>query len=115
MIIFTKRILETQSEFTSTSKTFTLKVLGNIDSTIKWITPSTLPNLGANRISYLNVVAETTIEGANLRYDFISGKLPEGLDLRAIFANIDYEKHGVVSISWLVNDNSAASGGGHTY
>lgn len=78
----TKRILETQSEFTSTSKTFTLKVLGNIDSTIKWITPSTLPNLGANRISYLNVVAETTIEGANLRYDFISGKLPEGLEIK---------------------------------
>ncbi len=78
----TKRILETQSEFTSTSKTFTLKVLGNVDSTIRWITPETLPSLGANRISYLNVQAETTLEGANLRYDLISGKLPVGLQLK---------------------------------
>ena len=77
-----KRVLQTQSEFTSTSKTFTLKVLGNIDSTIQWITPSELPNLGANRISYLKVVAQTTLEGANLRYDLLSGKLPVGLELK---------------------------------
>lgn len=77
-----KRVLQSQTEFTSTSKTFTLKVLGNVDSTIKWITPEILPSLGANRISYLKVQAETTLEGANLRYDLLSGKLPVGLQLK---------------------------------
>ena len=77
-----KRVLQSQTEFTSTSKTFTLKVLGNVDSTIKWITPETLPSLGANRISYLKVQAETTLEGANLRYDLLAGKLPVGLELK---------------------------------
>tara|TARA_B100000085_G_scaffold40169_1_gene33334 strand:+ start:2503 stop:7440 length:4938 start_codon:yes stop_codon:yes gene_type:complete len=77
-----KRLTESKTEFTSTSKTFTIKVLGNVESTIQWITPEVLPNLGANRISYLKVQAQTTLAGANLRYDFISGKLPQGLELK---------------------------------
>jgi len=77
-----KRLTQSQTEFTSTSKTFTIKVLGNVDSTIKWLTPEILPSLGANRISYLKVQAETTLEGANLRYDLLSGKLPTGLELK---------------------------------
>ena len=77
-----KRLAVQQTEVTSTTKTFTLGVLGNIDSVINWTTAATLPKLGANRISYLKVEATTTLVGANLRYDLISGKLPLGLELK---------------------------------
>lgn len=77
-----KRISLGLTEFTTTSKTFTLTVLGNVESTIAWTTPAKLPSLGANRVSYLKVVATTTLPGASLRYDIVSGVLPQGLILK---------------------------------
>jgi len=77
-----KRLTLALSEFTTTSKTFTLSVLGNVESTIAWVTPAILPSLGANRVSYLKVVATSTLVGANLRYDIVSGKVPQGLELK---------------------------------
>ena len=63
-------------------KTFTVDILGEVDSTVKWITDADLGSIAANRTSYLYLQAETTLTDSNLRYDIIEGKLPSGLTLR---------------------------------
>ena len=80
--LITKRLNVTQTEDVSTIKTFTLNVIGEVDSTINWITASDLGTLPANRPSYIKLEASTTLAGANLRYDFIDGRLPNGLELK---------------------------------
>jgi len=77
-----KKINVTQTEDVSTIKTFTVNVIGEVDSTINWITDSDLGTLPANRPSYLKLEATTTLVGANLRYDFIDGRLPNGVELK---------------------------------
>ena len=68
-------------EISSSSKTFTLNLLGEVDSTIKWLTPSNFGDFPANYISTLSVKAETTVPNANLLYTLESGTLPPGLRL----------------------------------
>jgi len=58
-------------------------MLGEVESTINWITPASLPDMVANRISYLKLEAETSVVGANLKYNLISGNLPFGLELKS--------------------------------
>jgi hypothetical protein len=65
----------------STSKTFVLKVLGEVDSTIEWLTDPNLGTITANFISTLRVVAATTVPDARLVYTLESGSLPNGLSL----------------------------------
>lgn len=77
-----KKLNVTQTEDISTIKTFTLNVIGEVDSTINWITASDLGTLPANRPSYIKLEATTTLAGANLRFDFIDGKLPNGLEIK---------------------------------
>jgi hypothetical protein len=65
----------------SSTKTFTVKILGEIDSVITWNTPSNLGSIRANYVSTLRVDAVTTVPNARLFYNVISGKLPNGLTL----------------------------------
>jgi len=69
------------TEETVSKKTFVIKLLGEIESTIKWTTPSNLGEFSANYISTLNVRATTTVPNANLIYTRSSGILPPGLSL----------------------------------
>ena len=62
-------------------KTFVIKLLGEVDSTIAWITPNNLGSFSANYISTLNVRATTTVPNANLIYTQSSGVLPPGITL----------------------------------
>ena len=71
----------TDTENTVSEKTFVVKLLGEVDSTIAWITPSDLGSFSANYISTLNVRATTTVPNANLLYTVTSGTLPPGLTL----------------------------------
>ena len=66
----------------STPKTFSVKILGEVDSTIKWLSPADLGELKANFISTLRVEAETTVPEAKLVYTLIDGKLPNGMQLK---------------------------------
>jgi hypothetical protein len=79
---FTKSFSRDEVDEVSKSKTFTLRLLGEIDSTINWITESGLETLRANRISTLNVEAETSIVGGLLKYDLVAGRLPPGIVLK---------------------------------
>ena len=66
-------------EIAEKAKTFTLKLLGEIDSTIQWLTPANLGSISANYISTLSVSAQTTVPNATLLYSLESGTLPPGL------------------------------------
>ena len=70
-----------ETENTVSTKTFVVKLLGEVDSTIKWITPSNLGFFSANYISTLSVKATTTVPNATLLYTVTSGTLPPGLTL----------------------------------
>lgn len=64
-----------------TDKTFDIRIIGEIDSTIKFITPSDLGTIDANYVSTLNIQATTTVPDTNLTYLIKSGSLPNGLRL----------------------------------
>lgn len=65
----------------STTKTFNVDILGEVDSTIKWLSPANLGEIKANLISTLRVQAETTVPDARLLYSIVNGKLPNGMRL----------------------------------
>ena len=62
-------------------KTFTVKLLGEVDSTITWTSTTKLGTIPANQISVFRVEAETTVTDAPLIYTLDSGRLPPGLSL----------------------------------
>jgi hypothetical protein len=65
----------------STAKTFNIKIIGEIDSNIKWISPANLGIINANFTSTLKLIAETTVPDTAMTYTLKSGKLPYGLIL----------------------------------
>lgn len=89
--VFTKTFIESTLEFNTviSPKTFTLSVLGEVDSVIRFITPSNLGTIKANFESTLAVNAETSVPQAVLYYQLVSqnsdgslSRLPPGLELK---------------------------------
>lgn len=76
------RLSDTDPNVARSVKTFSVRFLGEVESTISWKTPAILPTQIANRTSYLRIEAETSLVDAVLRYDLIVGKLPNGLELK---------------------------------
>lgn len=64
-----------------TNKTFTVNIIGEIDSTIKWLSPANLGEIKANYISTLRVEAQSTVPDAKMLYSITNGNLPNGLRL----------------------------------
>jgi hypothetical protein len=90
--IFTKRFITNTLEFNTviSPKTFELRVLGEVDSVIKFITPRNIGSIDPNVISTLQVVAETNVPRAILSYQLLStnadgssSKLPVGMTLNS--------------------------------
>lgn len=65
----------------SAEKTFTIEIIGEIDSAIKWITDSNLGNIIPNQASIKTVEATGLIGSGSISYQLISGNLPPGLTL----------------------------------
>lgn len=63
-------------------KTFTVKLLGDVDSSIAWISKTKLGTIPANQISVFKVQGTTTVPDAPLFYTLTSGSLPPGLTLQ---------------------------------
>lgn len=63
------------------AKTFNVNVIGEIDSSITWITPSYLGTINANFVSTLKVEASTTVPESAMVYTIVKGKLPHGMTL----------------------------------
>lgn len=70
-----------EEEIAESSKTFVVKMLGEVDSTIAWNTPANLGEFNANYISTLALKATTTVPNATMIYTIKSGSLPFGLSL----------------------------------
>ena len=75
-----RRVPNTTEE-TYKDKTFIVKMLGEIDSTMTWSTPSNLGTINTNYTSTLNLQATTNVPNSILIYNLVSGKLPPGLRL----------------------------------
>lgn len=73
--------LSDHGEVARSARIFTMDVIGEIDSVISWITPTSLGSIDANYISTLSVKASTTVDNAILLYYLDSGSLPPGLSL----------------------------------
>lgn len=69
------------TEIASSDKTFIINLLGEVNSTINWVTDSDLGDIPSNFISNLSVRAVTTVPNAILFYTVQSGNLPPGLEL----------------------------------
>ena len=76
-----KRSIGTGIEETYKDKTFTLTLLGDVDSNLTWKTPSDLGKISSNYISTLSVEATTNVPSGVLFYTLDSGTLPPGLKL----------------------------------
>ena len=76
-------VVSDESELNSPfkDKTFTMKIIGEVDSTITWNTPSDLGQLTPNFVSTLSLSATTTVLDSNLLYTLLEGRLPPGLHL----------------------------------
>lgn len=68
-------------DFPAKTKTFSIRIIGEIDSEIQWITDPDLGTLPANFISTLNVQATSTVPDTSLIYTIQSGRLPFGMRL----------------------------------
>ena len=85
------RVSDKLEEAIST-RTFTLRLIGEIDSVITWNTAPNLGTVNANFISTLSVSATSTVLNASVLYRITSGRLPPGLSL-----NLDGEIIGKVN------------------
>jgi hypothetical protein len=68
-------------ETASSSRTFSIRILGEINSTMIWITNTDLGTIGANFISNLKLEAASTLPNPVIEYTVIAGNLPPGLTL----------------------------------
>lgn len=86
---------------------FTLAVEGQIESTIQWITTSSLGTVYAGEISELLVKAEHSNSEYNIKYVVTSGSLPDGLTLEedgSISGRPDYASTGTYTFEILASD-----------
>ena len=64
----------------SIEKTFSIEIVGEIESVISWITDSDLGSIKPNQPSQLTVEAETMLYGGSVSYKLVGGTLPIGLE-----------------------------------
>lgn len=69
------------SETNRSSRTFTVKIIGEIDSVITWNTLSNLGNINAGYVSTFKINASSSITDSQITYSIVNGKLPPGLTL----------------------------------
>jgi hypothetical protein len=74
-------LVEDEVTVPSKTKTFEIKIIGEIDTKIQWITDSNLGRINANSISTLRVEAMANIPDATIIYKLVDGKLPAGMRL----------------------------------
>lgn len=70
-----------KDDIISSTREFTITIIGELDSAITWITPSDLGSITANYVSTLKVTAESSIPGATVLHQIVSGNFPPGLTL----------------------------------
>jgi len=72
-------LIEDDVSVPSKSKTFEIKIIGEIDTSIQWITDPNLGKINANFPSTIKVEAEADIPDTTLIYKIVKGRLPAGM------------------------------------
>jgi ribosomal protein L23 len=72
---------DTLTDIASSSQTFTINIISEINSVLTWNTKSDLGYINAGYKSTLAVNASSTILNSQVTYNITSGKLPPGLDM----------------------------------
>lgn len=75
------RFTSSTTETAFSDKTFTIQLLGEVDSTIRWLTESDLGTVPSNYVSTISVRAKTSVPNSFLLYSLTQGALPPGLEL----------------------------------
>lgn len=88
-------------ETASSSRTFTINIIGEIDSVINWQTAANLGSINANFVSTLSVKATSSVTDATVLYSLTSGSLPPGMSL-----DLDGEIVGKVNQFYNQDTNS---------
>jgi hypothetical protein len=65
----------------TTDKTFTIDIVGEIESAIEWISESDRGTIKPNQASQLFVEAKSLLYGGRVIYELVDGSLPPGLSL----------------------------------
>ena len=65
----------------TSEKTFTIDIIGEIESAIRWVSTADLGIIKPNQPSTINVLAESLLYGNKVVYELYSGLLPPGLTL----------------------------------
>ena len=78
----TANLIDAQVIQSSKDKTFTVKILGQVDSTIAFTTKKVLGTIDANFTSVFRVEATSSVTDAPLLYTKTAGRLPFGLALQ---------------------------------
>jgi hypothetical protein len=65
----------------STPRTFSLKILGEVESGVSWISDAALGSISPNKNSQLVIEAVSKLRGGVVLFDLQSGTLPPGLSL----------------------------------
>lgn len=65
----------------SSTRTFSIRLLGEINSQTEWVTDRNLGTLSSNIISVLRLEATTNVPNAKVLYSVASGRLPPGIQL----------------------------------
>ena len=81
---FTVRLIKTDQitgEQTFRDRTFALSILGDVDNTLEFVTPSNLGAIFPGYVSEFAIVAKHTTVPTAIRYRLTSGRLPTGLIL----------------------------------
>lgn len=73
-------ILYWKSSISSAIKTFTIDLIGEIESGITWNTDSDLGTIKPNQPSTVSVSATSLLYGGRVAYELVEGVLPPGLD-----------------------------------
>jgi hypothetical protein len=107
LTIAATRVVTTTSMVTATN-TFTLAVKGHVDSSMEWISSSSLGSITIGEISELRIQARQTNNDYAINYQILSGSIPSGLTLQrdgTISGIIDYsENTGTYTFTIQAND-----------
>jgi hypothetical protein len=70
------------NETAASKRTFVIRILGEVESVMNWVTPNSLGSIDANYTSILKVEATSTVIDSTILYSVLSGSLPPGLTLQ---------------------------------
>jgi len=114
-VTFTKTIIDNAKEDTNSAfndKTFTVKLLGEVDSRIIWNSPAQLGTINANLTSTFSINATTSVTSAVVRYYKTDGRLPPGLELALdgeIFGKVQQFGENYYRSFWKTGRNYVAN------